>query len=168
MWKWSFFFSESQLPKCDLGPDWVVWPLQMAPAIIMHQGNLFWFWAVIWVTYGFSCRCFQRTGWEFWWTWFGFPVAEAGCGGLLGSMARGLKVENPCFGIIILVLTEVARLVVIATDINYPPDFPSGFSEYNTVKCRKPLFQCASIKSRWVFALITPWGLIFKIPSFKL
>ena len=34
--------------------------------------------------------------------------------GLLGSVAQGLKVENPCFGIIICVLMEVAGLVVIA------------------------------------------------------
>ena len=34
----------------------------------------------------------------------------------------GLEAENPCFGIIVHVFTEVAGLVVIATDQNYPPD----------------------------------------------
>lgn len=79
--------------------------------------------------------------------------------GLLGSVAQGLKVENPCFGIIICVLMEVAGLVVIATDMEIIHlTFSSGFSGYSTVKCGKPLFQCASIKSRGVFALITPEG----------
>ena len=34
----------------------------------------------------------------------------------------GLEAENPCFGIIVRIFTEVAGLVVIATDQNYPPD----------------------------------------------
>lgn len=80
---------------------------------------------------------------------FVIPVAEGGLEGLLGSVTQRLKVENPCFGIIIRVLTEVAGLVVIATDMEIIHlTFPSGFSGYSTVKCGKPLFQCASIKSR--------------------
>ena len=43
-----FYCEYQQLPKCDLGHDlWIVWPLQMAPAIILHRGNLFWFLALI-------------------------------------------------------------------------------------------------------------------------
>lgn len=43
--------------------------------------------------------------------------------GLLGSVVGGLEAENPCSGITVHILTEGARLVVIATDQNYPPDF---------------------------------------------
>lgn len=60
--------------------------------------------------------------------------------GLLGSVAQGLQAENPCFGIIVHILAEVAGLVVIATDIKIIHlIFPSGFSGYSTVKCGKPL-----------------------------
>ena len=60
--------------------------------------------------------------------------------GLLGSVAQGLKVENPCFGIIICVLMEVAGLVVIATDMEIihltfsapPPAPPLGFDPGKT------------------------------------
>lgn len=37
-----------RLPRCDLGHDlWIVRSLQMAPAIRLHRGNLFWFLALI-------------------------------------------------------------------------------------------------------------------------
>lgn len=61
-------------------------------------------------------------------------------GGLLGSAARGLQAENPCFGIIVHILAEVAGLVVIATDIKIIHlIFPSGFSGYSSVKWGEPL-----------------------------
>lgn len=49
MWDSGHFLREcQQLPSCDLRYDlWIVWRLQMARAIVMHQGNLFWFLALI-------------------------------------------------------------------------------------------------------------------------
>ena len=60
------------------------------------------------------------------------PRAGAGGGstleGLLGSVARGPKAENPCLGVIAHIFTDMARFVVIATDIKIIHlIFPSAF-----------------------------------------
>ena len=160
-----------QLPKCDLGPDlWVVWPLQMAPAIIMHQGNLFWFWALICESLMASLTgASKEQGGNSGELDIVIPVAKVRVGGFTWQRDSGtqgweslLWHNHPH--------PHGSGWASCHSNRhgNYPPDFPFWLFRVQHCEVWEPLFQCASIKSRWVFSLITPEGWFSKIPSFEL
>lgn len=144
-----------QLPRCDLGHDLrIARPLQMAPAIRLHRGNLFWFLALISEPFvasltGVSTQQGGNPG-----TLDSvFRVAKGGYGGFTwqcGSGTQGWESlpwhNGPHHWGSGWVSCHNNR------HKNYPPDFPSGFSGYSTVKCGKPPFQSASRKGMWVFS----------------
>lgn len=101
-----------------------------------------------WIICGISYRCFPKNRmWILVHLTLFFMLPRGNLEGLLGSVARGLQAENPCFGIIVCILTEVPGLAVIATYVKIIHlIFPSSVSGYSIVECGKPSLHVLTTK----------------------